>query len=218
MQKLALGLAMATLLAGCATAPKVALTTPTGLAMRGKTIVQTHRATPNFSVLKPLYAPLGPLGGMLTIATGNGIAKTYQLADPAKAISAALLKEIATARSMNVLEPAMPVDSSDPARISAIARGQVNYVLDVETTFWHMSYFSTDWTRYRAMHVANARLIEAATGKIVAQSACKYMPDSKANALTYDEMIGTYALGLKKAMQTATDECITNLKSSLLSL
>lgn len=217
MQKLVLGVAMATLLAGCATAPNVAINTTAGAALQGKTIVHTRRTMPTFSVLKPVHAVLGPLGGALAVSTGHAIVKTNQVADPAVAIGAALLKEIATRRSMDVLEPGMPVDSSDPARITAIARGQVNYVLDVETGYWTMAYFPSYWNHYRLMYNANARLIDASSGRIVAQSTCKHAPESKVNAPTYEQLIGSNAEGLKKALQNATDACISQFKASMLS-
>lgn len=218
MQKLVLGLAMAALLAGCATPPTVAVNTTTGAALQGKSIVHTRRTAPGFSVLRPMHVLLGPLGGALAVSAGNNLITNHRVADPAVAISAALLKEIATRRSMDVLEPGMPADSSDPARISAIARGQVNYVLDVETGYWNMVYFPTHWNHYRLMYSANARLIDASSGRIVAQSTCKHSPESKADALSYEQLVGSDAAGLKKVLQNATDACIAQFKANMLSL
>ena len=155
------------------------------------------------------------VGAALMIKEGNAIINDNDVPDPAVAIRDALAKHLAETRNMSVA-PALNVNTDDAQQLVAAANGSAKYVLDVQTTGWMFAYFPTDWTHYRVMHGAQARLIDVDSKKVIAAGSCARMPESNTNAPTYDELVNNKAAGLKKELAIATEECIATLKKSML--
>jgi hypothetical protein len=218
MQKIILALVIAVSATGCATVQKVSLDTGSSAALKGQTLVQTTRSKPDFAAMSATKAALGMFGAVAAVSEGNTLVNTNQVADPALAISATLARHLQSVREVQLVEPAVLVDSTDPATIAAAAKGKARYVLDVQTTNWMFSHFPTDWTHYRVIHSAQARLIDVESKTLLAQGTCSFMPEFSDSAPTYDDLVNNQASGLKQQMQLAVDNCVKKLKAETLVL
>lgn len=218
MRKLFLGVVLATIISGCATVQKVPLTANTSAALKDQSIVPVSRGKPDFSAMTPGKAAFAMIGAIAMTSAGNEIVKAYELEDPANSISQGLLQELQSARAAQPVSPAVFVDSNDPEKVATSAKGAAKYVLDVQTINWSFGYFPTDWTHYRVIYSAKARLINVESQKIVAEGRCERLPDSNQNAPTYDELLENKAKILKKELKAAADTCVNSLKIEMLAL
>lgn len=218
MQKLVLALVVAAGATGCTTVQKVSLDTGAGAAMKGQTLVQTTRSMPDFAAMSATKGAFGMLGALAAVSEGKDLVKANQIADPAVAISAALAQHLQAGRDVQLVTPAVLVNSTEPGQIAAAAKGKARYVLDVQTINWGFSYFPTDWTHYRVQHSAQVRLVEVQTGALLAQGTCSYFPQSNDGAPTYDELVNNQAAGLKAQMERIAGECAKKLQAEMLVL
>lgn len=218
MEKIVLAVTISLLATGCATVQKVPLGAESSAALKNQTVVQTTRSKPDFVAMTAGKATFAMLGALAAISEGNDIVKTNNVADPASEISTTLAQDLQASRNVQLISPAVFVDSAEPEKIAAAANGKARYVLDVETAGWMFSYFLTDFTHYRVSHTAHARLIDTETKKIIAQGTCRRTPESNVNAPTYDDLIDNQALILKKELKIATDECVKTLKTEMLAI
>lgn len=218
MKKLALAVTIATAAAGCATIQKVSIDSNSVSVMKGQTVALTTRAAkPDFAAQTAGKAAFAVLGAVAMISAGNEIIRTNDVQDPAGDISRWLGDDLRDIRGMQVVAP-ITVTSGDAEQLASAASGKARYVLDVETVNWMFGYFPTDWSHYRVMHVANARLVDVATRKVVAQGQCKHMAESNTDAPTYDELLDNRAAALKKELSVAALECASTLKKEMLAL
>ncbi|HWM62239.1 MAG TPA: hypothetical protein VNN98_08795, partial [Rhizomicrobium sp.] len=101
----------------------------------------------------------------------------------------------------------------DEASLSKDAANK-GVVLDIETINWMFVYFPFDWSHYRVTVVARARLIDANTGKRIAQAPCQYQSEEKTPP-TYDQMLDNKAALLKSMLEAAADSCADKMAKSL---
>lgn len=218
MKKIISGIAIAVLMTGCANIQKIPLNADASAALSKQAIVPVTRAKPDFAAITPGKAAFAMLGAIAMISAGNDLVKVNDIEDPANAISLGLLQELQSARAARPISPAVLVDGDEPEKLVAAAKGTAKYVLDVQTINWSLGYFPTDWTHYRVMYVAKARLIDAESKKVVAEGKCVRVPDSNKNAPSYDELVDNQAQRLKKELQIAAVGCVQSLKADMLSL
>lgn len=218
MKKIISGIAIAALMTGCANIQKIPLNADASAALNNQAIVSVTRAKPDFAAITPGKAAFAMLGAVAMISAGNDLVKLNDVDDPANAISLGLLQELQSARAARPIAPAVLVDGDEPEKLIAASKGSAKYVLDVQTINWSLAYFPTDWTHYRVMYVARARLIDAESRKVVAEGKCARVPDSNENAPSYDELVADKAQRLKKELQIAADGCVKSLKTEMLAL
>jgi hypothetical protein len=207
------------LLAGCATPPPTRQIDTAGLSsVRNQTVAVTVRKTPDFSILAPGNAMFGLLGGLSALDAGNKTVAANGVADPAAAIALELAGALRDTQGSRPVAGSVPVDSRDPSRVAAQAKGKARFVIDVETRAWHMTYFPTDWTHYQVFYLAAARLIDADTGAVLAESGCKLAPETNAGAPTYDEMLAGGAARLKATLATSGATCAAQFKREMFAM
>jgi hypothetical protein len=216
MKKLVFSVAVTALMTGCATV-KVPLNANTAAALKNQSIVETTRKAPTFVATVPGPAILA-MSGVDKVNTGEEIVKDNDIADPAIAIRQALLKELQSAHAVQPVASAVLVDSANPEKMAASAKGAAKYILDVETTYWSFLYFPTDWSHYRIMYTADARLIDADSKKVVAESHCSRIPEFSPSAPTYPELVDNQAQRLKTELKLAADTCSALFKTEMLAL
>lgn len=177
MQKTCTAIMLAVLATGCATVEKVAMDPNAATAMRGKTVVRTTRTEkPGFAAMtagKAVFAVAGALPG---IPAGNEIIDKNNVPVPDDAIGQALGARLQGARGMRMVEAPVTVASNDVAQIALAASGKADYVLDVQTVGWQFIYFPMAWGRYKVIYKAQARMIDVAGKKVVAQARCERDP------------------------------------------
>lgn len=204
-----------TLLAGCASMPAPRPLDTAGLAaVRNQTVAVTVRPKPGFSVLTPSKAGLAGVGIFIG-DDGNRIIVEHHVADPADAIAQALARALHDAYGSQPVAAPIAVGDRDAARIAAQAKGKARFVIDVETRAWRMSYFSTDWTHYQVPYIAVARLIDADTAGVLAESTCNLAPETDAGAPTYDDLVTHGAAGLKASLAASAATCVARFRRDM---
>lgn len=218
MNKLFTVAAAAAILTGCGTVPPQKLDAGTGALLRDRTIARTSHPMPDFSAITPGKATLGILGAAAMVSEGQKIVAANKIADPADSIASELMATLASRHGARTAAAPVSVASNDSSEIAAASKGSGRYALDVQTTLWNLAYFPTDWSHYRLIYSANARLIDTETKAVLAQGSCKHMADSKTAAPTYEEMLAGGADRLKKELALAVGTCVASLKGSMLAL
>ncbi len=184
---------------------------------QGATLTSVTYERADMAALTAGKAALGMLGGMMMVGDGDTIVKEFGIADPAVAISARLTPMVAaryqTSSTVNLADR----DSSDDS-VSDLthAAGGKGLVVDVETRSWLLGYFPFDWSHYRVMYSARARLIDATTGKQIARETCDYSSGDDVPSPTYDEVLANSAALLKAKLDAATASCVDTLAKKLL--
>jgi hypothetical protein len=208
----------AILLSGCVSTATRTIEAQAASALRNQSVVRTARSMPDFSEMTPAKAAVGLVGALMMSTEGNKTVMMNQITDPADAIANALLDAMQSAQGAQVLASPLRIDSEEPERIAALAKGKARYVLDVRTIMWQMAYFPTDWTHYRVLYTAKARLIDVDNKSVVAEAFCKQIPESNANAPTFDELLAVGAARLKAVNTANAQACASSFGHDMLAL
>jgi hypothetical protein len=208
----------AMMLSGCVSTATRTIDAQAASAVRNQDVMRTARNMPDFSEMTPAKAMVGVIGAVMMSTEGNKTVLMNQIADPADAIANALLNGMQSAQGARVVATPLRIDSEEPERIAALAKGKARYVLDVRTIMWQMGYFPTDWTHYRVLYTAKARLIDVDNKSVVAEAFCKQIPESNANAPTFDELLAVGAARLKAVNAANAQACASSMGRDMLAL
>jgi hypothetical protein len=218
MKNWILPVSAAMMLSGCVSTATRTIDAQAASAVRNQDVMRTARNMPDFSELTPAKAMVGVIGAVMMSTEGNKTVMMNQIADPADAIANALLNGMQSAQGARVLATPLRIDSEEPERIAALAKGKARYVLDVRTLMWQMGYFPTDWTHYRVLYSVKARLIDVDNKSVVAEAFCKQIPESNENAPTFDELLAAGAARLKAVNAANAQACASSLGRDMLAL
>lgn len=218
MQRTVLALIAITIISGCASFKQQAINERSATSIKGQTVTYTTREKPDFMAMTAGKAAFALVGSIAMIAAGNSIISTNNIADPADAIAIGLAKELEIAHGIRLITPPIKVDTNDSAQIALNVENAARYVIDTQTISWGFGYFPTDWTHYRVIYTAKARLIDIQAKDVIAEGFCKHIPDSNVNAPTYDELVGNQASGLTNQLNRIAGECINSIKAQMLAL
>jgi len=185
-------------------------------ALQGQNLTSVTYVRPDFAAMTYGKAAIGGMfGGALMVSDGNQLVRENGLKDPALTIEPKLTvlvtERLKAAGTTKVADRAAKLD--DEASLSKDV-GKKGVVLDVETVNWSFVYFPLDWSHYRVIYVARARLIDANTGTRIAQAPCEYKSDDKTPP-TYDQMLDNKAALLKDMFAKAADVCAEQMAKSL---
>lgn len=203
---------------GCTTINRQPVNSKAVSDLKNQTIVQTARKVPDFAAMTAGKAAFALLGAIAMISEGNSIVANNKVADPADSIATGLAAALSNAYGVRVVTPPVVVSSDDVGQVAQASIGAARFVIDVQTINWSFGYFPTDWTHYRVIYTAKARLIDSQSKSVVAEGFCKRIPETNANAPTYDELLANQAALLKSELSLATEACVKSLKSEMLSL
>ena len=208
VMKRAIWLVSAFALGGCASVKPVQAPADAVDALKGQPLTSVTYVKPDFSAITYGRAAIGGLiGGAVMVSEGNAVVKENDIQDPALRIEPKLTALVAdrlkASGSIKMADRATKLD--DEASLSKDA-GHKGMVLDVETINWMFVYFPLDWSHYRVMYVARARLIDANTGKRIAQAPCEYK-SADAMPPTYDQLTDNKAALLKTMLEAAANSC-----------
>lgn len=218
MRKTILALIAATAMSGCASFKQQAIEKKSVAGLKGQTVTYTTREKPDFAAMTAGKAAFALVGAIAMITEGNNIISANNIPDPADAIATGLAKELEIAYGAQLITPPTKVSTDDSAKIASNMEGAARYVIDVQTINWSFGYFPTDWTHYRVLYTAKARLIDIQTKDTIAEGFCKHIPESNVNAPTYEELVAKQAVGLKNNLNLITQECINSMKTQMLIL
>lgn len=230
--------AMAVLATGCGTVPTQTIN-PSSAPMRDQTVALTVRDKPEFATftlaqalpsaaagavpgLGVLGAGLlgGIAGGVQAMAGGDARSNhTARLPDPAHAIAAELNAALAKRDNTKKAHGSVRAPNrSRPADIAAAARGNADYVLDIQTVMWGMYYQPTAWTSYDLKFQAIGSLINVKTGAVVASATCKDLPDVNPRGPSYNQMMANDSALIKQMVAHEVAGCVATLKRDMLAL
>ena len=215
MKKIAYAL-LAVSLGGCANVKAVQAPTEAVSGLQGTPLTVVTHAKPSFVAMTPGKGALGMIGAFAAIGDGNKMVETYQLPDPALGVAAkmkpVLMDKFSFSGSKAVADEQEKI-TSDSALATAADKNGV--VLDVVTIGWGFSYFPLSWSHYNINMNATARLIDARSGKVIAQSSCAPPKEQQKNepaadsdkAPTYDEMTADNGALIKSTLAANEDAC-----------
>lgn len=203
---------------GCTTFHKQPIDSNVAPRLKSSTVTQITRPAPSFSAMTAAKVTFGLLGAAAMISEGNKIIASNNVADPADAIAASLRTALTSVHGATTVPSEIRVTSSELADIITATKDSAKFVVDVETVNWSFAYFPTDWSHYRVIYAAKARLIDVEAKAVVAEGFCNRVPESNVGASTYDELLADGAARLKRELMLAADECGQTLKREMLVL
>lgn len=201
-------------ISGCTTLESRPISGKSVQDIQEQTVAYTTRPKPDFAAMTPGKAMFGLIGAAAMIAEGNQLVAENNLPDPANIISDSLLGELEGGFGAK-RAAAVKVSSEDVGEIATAAQGTARYVVDAQTIQWHVVYFPSDFTRYRLIYAARARLIDTQTKTVVAEGFCRRVPDNVANAPSYDALVARGAAVLKARLNAAGKECFNDIRAHM---
>lgn len=204
------------ILSGCTTIRFQTLDVKNAAAIKDQTVAVTNYPKPDFSAMTPAKATLAIVGAFAAISEGNQIIANNNVADPAKKTSDELVAALENKLGAKRIATPIEVTDDDVSKIATLAAPTARYVIDVKSFVWNMGYFATDWFHYRVIYTARARLIDTNAKTVIAEGFCKRIPDSNANAPTYDEVLANQAKWLKEEVNQVALTCADSFKKEML--
>lgn len=215
MKKIAVAAVVAAALAGCVSAPTKPIASTA--ALQGKRLALSEYAKPDFSAMTAGKAEFGPFGALAMIHAGNALVATDRIADPAIDIGQQLAKDLSTRDADTILPgPAAVSPNDSPATLVKTYPG-ADLIIDVKTITWMYAYYPTKWGKYHINYAARVRLLDGASGAIVAQQMCKVEdPTDPASAPTRAALTADHSALLKQLLKKAGDSCVANFEHQVL--
>lgn len=203
-------------LSGCSTVETKELSAQDGAMINGKSVVLTkYNDLPGFSAQTAVNVQFGLVGYATAVSNGNAMIVRGGIVDPALAISQELARGLSETHGVKVVSAGEHV----PVKISPRGLSQIysthDFVLDVKTTRWGSIYFVSDWNSYRVFYAAHARLIDAKSGRIVAEVLCRHLPEYEDTnkAYSYDDLES--GVGLRKALDESANYCADQIRQEI---
>lgn len=203
-------------LTACSIAP-VAAPADSTAALAGEPLtVVTHNPKAGFEQMTAGDMMIGGLiGGLVMASESDTLVDKYDLQSPSLNVADALTPILQDEFKPSVIRPVSDWDdkATDAKNIAALAENR-GLVLEVRQNAWASKYYSFDWSHYGIFYSGEARLIDAATAKVVAQAPCK-VETQKENAPTYDELYDNNAALLKAKSMDAANQCAAQISKAL---
>lgn len=203
-------------LAGCASSKPITASSETLSAYQGQPLtVVTYNPKKGFFQITAGAAMFGAIGAVAALAESEKLIARYDLTNPSVRTAETLTPALSDRLRPSTVTPlADPSDGKDAKQLAALA-GNKGLVLDVQALAWTSSYYPVNWSHYRPVYVGVSHLIDAGTGKLIAQGPCKIDSFDDKGAPTYDEMYADNAAILKTQFQQAADECASQMTKGL---
>jgi hypothetical protein len=208
---------VAAMTAGCVSVQKIPMSAATVEEIKEKEIALSQRIRPDFAATTPVKAAFGGLGAAMTINEGNKIIRENAVEDPAVYIAQTLASDLQERYKTRLSPKGAPVASDEVADLVKNANGS-DLVLDIRTINWSFVYFPTSWGKYRVIYSARLRLVDARSGRVLAEGGCHRVPEQTAESPSYNELVANSAARLKHELKTAADFCISEFKAKTLAL
>jgi hypothetical protein len=177
-------------------------------ALQGQTLtVITHNPKAGFMQMTAGSAMFAAVGAVAAGVESMALVDKHGLVSPSLRVAEDLTPVLQDRFKASATNPVADLDdkATNEKQIAALA-GNKGLVLEVRQLGWTSIYFPFDWSHYGIAFSAEARVIDASTGKVVAQAGCT-VEAKKENAPTYDELYANNAAVLKAKSQEAADEC-----------
>jgi hypothetical protein len=187
----------------------------------GKSVLLVRRPDPGFELVTSggsiagAFAFFGPghiTSGRSTVQdAGRRLVADDQIEDPAVALGAALLADMAGAYRLQVLAENAAIVEDDKQLEAFRKTNPVDLILEFHTEAWRTYYF-LDFKHYDVWYYAKARLIDGRTGSVIRHAKCAHKPDKTANSPTIDELLADNGARLRVAVVAAKQLCLAALR------
>jgi hypothetical protein len=161
--------------------------------------------------------------GLLGLLVGEGFAQAEgrkleasHLYDPADAITAAIMKRMATRFSLQTIDGGNAVDLDSSAGELSRKYARSDLVLDVRTADW--GFAPTRLGHYAIFYEGTLRLVDTRNQTILAEGACNYHPVDDEDAPTYDQLTAGNAAIIKSQFRALVSFCIDDYRTRILGL
>ncbi|WP_156455098.1 hypothetical protein [Janthinobacterium sp. B9-8] len=213
MKKLAVLISLL-MMTGCASVEMIKASPEKISSINGKTLTTVNYEKPDFIASTPEKAMFGVLGVIAMVSAGNDLVKNNNIDDPAVMLTKELKNKLADRlKSKEIKEVINLSDDSTNEIKKTVEAGSL--VFDVKTLGWTFNYFPTNWTHYRVIYSARARLLDPVDGKIIAQVPCTYVSDDEKTAASYDQLTANNASLLKEKLTAAAKACGTIFEQNI---
>jgi len=187
----------------------------------GKSVVLVRRPDPGFELVTSsgsalgAFAALGPghvtSGRSAMQEAGRQLIADDQIQDPAVALGAALLVDMADTYKLKVVDTNAAIVADDKQLESFRKQNPADLILEFHTEAWRTYYF-LDFKHYDVSYHAKARLIDGRNGSVVRQAKCAHKPSKSANSPTIDELLADNGAKLRTALEAAEQLCMATVK------
>ncbi|MBB4130436.1 hypothetical protein [Xanthomonas sp. 3075] len=180
-------------------------------------ITVTRHEVPTFVATTAANASFGLIGVAVAVSAGNAIVRENRVEDPADHISLHLAQALSTQLEVPVVQGRSIKPTSSAAEMAKMFPDG-GLVLDVQTTNWSSAYFPTDWNNYRVIYVAKLQLFDTVKKSKVAEGLCVRLPEYRADAPSYKQLLANQAADLKMRLRRSADGCIQEFGDKVLGI
>jgi len=179
----------------------------------GKTLGVTRRAEkPSFIAMTAGKAGFALLGTAAMAGDGNKMVRENQIADPADMVEAALVPALVQQYGVILkAEGATAITPGNDIKQIVAAQPGADIILDIRSLGWQYAYAPTRWGSYWVGYAVEAKLIEPASGKVLAYQSCSNNSQKHAVQPTRDQLVGNGAQLLKDVLGYLSWNCIQQL-------
>ncbi len=212
-----LGVLVATV--GCASTETVRLADNPGVSLAGKQLHSTREAPPSFLAMTPIHGGLAAFGAMAAFSEGDTLVVQEGIENPANMIEDAIARHLRSRHNAAGSGRALLFDDDKPDDLAAWARQNNvrDLIVDVETNGWGFNYQGFNFSSYTVGYSATFRLIDPATGDVLAQHFCSGgSHDDPEGAPTHDQLLANNAALLKSLLNQRAEACIAEITTQVL--
>jgi hypothetical protein len=162
---------------------------------------------------------LGPIGGLVVASQSREEGKTLRdrpgTIDPASlALDALAARLVAHSIVRGVQRASVTPDGDDVADLRQA--GLRSVVLDVKTSKWWLTYYPTNWNRFRVVYAARARFVDVDADRILWEAGCEgKAPDEPAASPTLQEFRQPDGRVLREKLGEAITACVEQMLARL---
>ena len=189
----------------------VPLSESAGAALNGKSVVVTRHDKASFTAMTAGKATFALLGAGAMIVAGNKIVAENNIADPADVLERELVPAVVKHYGLVLKEGPSPVIKASKPKEIAATQADGDYILDVQSAGWMFAYYPTSWDTYWIGYVGRVRLIDRASGKMVADGFCNANTNKHPVAPSKDAMLANNAQLLKDVTHGLGWTCVQRL-------
>ncbi len=214
MKKLICAAALAVAVSGCVSAP--IKTVNSADALRGKTIVLSEYAKPNFMAQTAARVEFGLFGLAAAIHAGNELVQEDSIADPSVAVAEKIADDLASSRADKLLPNNHAVAPNDDVSTLLKTYPGADLIIDVKTIGWSYIYYPTHWNTYHVLYTSRLRVLDGKSGNLIAQALCKNGNGDPSTAPSGSELLADHAKALKDLLQKAGNDCVAVYEKQIL--
>lgn len=199
------------LLSSCATIKPKSLSSHDSKSMQDKKLSITLRENAPMQYLTPYHVALMGLPAAITsIHQGNKIVASNKSIDPSIGISKELQAFLKEKLNLTIVlnNDSSFIETTKLEKIVNSFKGISDYVIDVYTTEWKLTYLSNNWSKYTIVHSSRMRLIDINNSQVVSEHSCRSQP----NKIYSKEVLKNDSKIFNQELKAMVDACVNFYK------